>query len=124
MAKHEERERKEHEREHERKEHERERHRGGRMHKARGGKVMEHEPGKEFEDERTEGMVHEEEEGKKHGGKVKGHHPKHRMDRRARGGRMTPKEPFSGADGPNPAYARSHPPKGGTEGKGKEVHPS
>ncbi len=34
---------------------------------------------------------------KKHGGKVEGKKPEHRADKRARGGRMTPKEPFSGA---------------------------
>lgn len=56
---------------------------------AKGGKVM--------EDERTKEMEEREERGEKRGGKVKGHEAKPRMDRRARGGRMTPKSPFSGA---------------------------
>lgn len=45
--------------------------------------------------------------GKKRGGKVHGKHPGHRLDKRARGGRMTPKSPFSGADGPDLGYAKS-----------------
>lgn len=91
--------------------------------KAKGGPVMEKEPGKKMEDERTREMVSEEEEGRKRGGKVKGAHARPRADKRARGGRMTPKEPFSGADGPNPPYARSREPSPGTEGKGREVRP-
>lgn len=91
--------------------------------KADGGPVMEKEPGKKFADERTKGMEREEEEGRKHGGKVKGKMAHHRADKRARGGRMTPKEPLSGADGPNPSYARSSLPKPGMEGKGDTVHP-
>lgn len=92
--------------------------------KADGGPIMDKEPGKKFEDSQTKGMVEEEDEGHKHGGKVKGHSAKPRADRRARGGRMTPKEPLSGADGANPEYARSSLPKPGTQGKGDEVHPS
>lgn len=75
-------------------------HKGAVVHvhaKADGGKVMEKEPGKEHEDERTRSMVEEEERGEKRGGKVKGHEAKPRADRRARGGRMTPKSPFTGA---------------------------
>ena len=34
---------------------------------------------------------------KKHGGKVEGKKPEHRADKRARGGRMTPSSPLSGA---------------------------
>jgi len=33
----------------------------------------------------------------RHGGEVKGHKPGHRLDKRARGGRMTPSEPLTGA---------------------------
>jgi hypothetical protein len=89
--------------------------------RAKGGPVEPKER-KPKEDERTEEMVREEDEGHKHGGKVKGHHAMHRADRRARGGRMTPKEPFSGADGPNPSYARSHR-RSESEGVGKDVRP-
>ena len=35
--------------------------------------------------------------GKKHGGKIKGDAPKMRADKRARGGRMTPASPLTGA---------------------------
>ena len=57
--------------------------------KAEGGKVP--------ADERTDAMVKREMEGHKRGGKVAGCAPKARLDKRARGGRMTPKEPYSGA---------------------------
>ena len=53
---------------------------------------------KSKEDERTEEMVDEEEKGHKRGGEVKGKHSRHHLGKRARGGRMTPKSPFSGAD--------------------------
>ena len=56
---------------------------------------------------------------RKHGGKVKGKHPGHRLDRRARGGRMTPQSPFSGADGPDLDYAKADIPSG-AEGKGRD----
>lgn len=68
-------------------------------HKAEGGKVK--------EDERTKEMVEEEDRGEKRGGKVKGHEAKPRADRRARGGRMTPKSPLTGAGdmhGPGTSY--------------------
>lgn len=90
--------------------------------RARGGRTEPSE-GKPMEDERTKELEAKEKEGHKRGGEVKGHHSKPRMDRRARGGRMTPKEPFSGADGENPSYARSHAPSR-SEGMGKEVRPS
>lgn len=67
-------------------------HKGAVVHvhaKAKGGEVM--------EDERTKEMVEREDRGEKRGGKVKGMMAKMRHDRRARGGRMTPKSPFSGA---------------------------
>lgn len=60
--------------------------------------VVKKHGGKVKEDERTKEMVHEEEEGHKHGGKVKGEHGRHHLGRKARGGRMTPKSPFTGAD--------------------------
>jgi len=95
--------------------------------KARGGKVKdgvrEESRGmspRPMEDERTREMEEREERGEKRGGKVSGHHAKARHDRRARGGRMTPKSPFSGADGPNPSYARSHPT---TKFEGEGEHP-
>ena len=70
-----------------------------------GGPVMEDEPGKVPADERTKAMVARGMEGKKHGGSVKGDAAKHRPDKRARGGRMTPKQPLSGAgDMPHMAY--------------------
>lgn len=89
---------------------------------AKGGPVEPKER-KPKEDERTREMVDEEDEGHKHGGKVHGKHAAPRADKRARGGRMTPKEPFSGADGANPSYARSHR-SSKSEGVGKEVRPS
>ena len=57
--------------------------------KAAGGEVP--------PDARTRAMVSREKEGHKRGGMVKGAMPKARLDKRARGGRMTPKEPLSGA---------------------------
>ena len=85
--------------------------------KARGGKVM--------EDERTKEMVEREDRGEKRGGKVKGHMAKPRADRRARGGRMTPKSPFTGAGnmhGPGTSYESrlSHIDEGG---EGRETRP-
>jgi hypothetical protein len=64
------------------------------MKKAAGGSVA---PSKVPADERTNSMVKREMEGHKRGGEVKGAMPKHRLDKRARGGRMTPKSPLSGA---------------------------
>lgn len=52
------------------------------------------------------------------GGKVHGKHPGHRLDKRARGGRMTPKSPLSGADGPDLGYAKADIPSG-SEGEGR-----
>ncbi|HZT51707.1 MAG TPA: hypothetical protein VFA22_07235 [Stellaceae bacterium] len=58
----------------------------------------------------------------KRGGKVEGEETRHRVDRRARGGRMTPHSPLSGADvKPLPYYA-SVKQTGGTKGAGGERH--
>lgn len=46
--------------------------------------------------------------GHKRGGKVHGKHAGHRLDKKARGGRMTPSEPLSGADAPDLPYAKAH----------------
>jgi hypothetical protein len=86
-----------------------------RDHKAKGGAVK--------EDERTREMVDEEDRGEKRGGKVKGHMAKPRADKRARGGRMTPKSPFSGAgDAPKMSYQSKlgHIDEGG---KGRDTRP-
>lgn len=56
--------------------------------------------------------------GHKKGGKVHGHHARHRLDKRARGGRMTPSSPLSGADGPDLGYAKSNMKSAGMGGKG------
>ena len=61
----------------------------------RGGKVKEENEKKERRHEK-----------RKRGGKVHGKHPGHRLDKRARGGRMTPSSPFSGADGADLSYAK------------------
>jgi hypothetical protein len=95
-------------------------HKGAVVHvhaKAKGGKVM--------EDERTKEMVDEEDRGEKRGGGVKGMKPKARADRRARGGRMTPKSPMTGAGnmhGPGTSYESrlGHIDEGG---KGRETRP-
>lgn len=55
----------------------------------------------------------------KGGGIVRGKHPGHRLDKRARGGRMSPKSPFSGADGPDLGYAKADLPSG-SQGMGKD----
>lgn len=68
---------------------------------------------------RMHGKKHEKHEKRKRGGKVHGKHPGHRLDKRARGGRMTPKSPFSGADAPDLDYAKADVPMG-SEGKGKQ----
>lgn len=56
---------------------------------------------------------------RKAGGKVHGKHPGHRLDKRARGGRMTPKDPYSGADAKDLGYAKGDL-KAGSEGAGKD----
>jgi len=100
-------------------------HKGAVVHvhaKAAGGRMEPPEP-KAKEDERTKEMVAEEDRGEKRGGSVKGKMTKHRADRRARGGRMTPKEPFSGAGStPKMSYESklSHVDMGG---KGSEPRP-
>lgn len=81
---------------------------GRHMKKAEGGKVMGDERDHPVPpDARTKAMVAREREGQKHGGKVTGAASKPRLDKRARGGRMTPKSPFSGAGdmaGPGKSY--------------------
>jgi hypothetical protein len=64
---------------------------------AEGGRTEPKEP-KAKEDERTKEMVAEEKEGHKRGGEVKGEKARMHLGKKARGGRMTPKSPFSGAD--------------------------
>ncbi len=49
------------------------------------------------EERKHGGRMMKKKEHKKHGGKVEGHKPEHRADKRARGGRMTPASPLSGA---------------------------
>ncbi|HVO24826.1 MAG TPA: hypothetical protein VMW56_14490 [Candidatus Margulisiibacteriota bacterium] len=57
----------------------------------------------------------------KHGGKVHGKHPGHRLDRRARGGPVGKgKSPFSGADGPNLEYARGPGPESKSRAVGRD----
>jgi len=63
------------------------------MKKADGGAVDKKVPNSEP----VNSMVKREMEGRKRGGKVSGAAAKHRLDKRARGGRMTPKSPLSGA---------------------------
>ena len=95
---------------------------GRMMKKEGGGPVMEKEPGKVPADKRTDAMVAREKMGQKRGGSVKGAAAKSRPDKRARGGRMTPKSPFSGADGPGLGY-EGHYSGNDMGGKGKEPHP-
>ena len=58
--------------------------------------------------------------GHKSGGSVSGKHARHRLDKRARGGRMTPSSPLSGADGPNLGYAKANNRAVDDGGKGKD----
>lgn len=58
--------------------------------------------------------------GHKGGGKVHGHHARHRLDKKARGGRMTPSSPLSGADAPDLPYAKAHMKSAGEGGKGRD----
>lgn len=106
----------EHHSEHEHKAH----HKGHVAHvhmhmKKRGGEVM--------EDERTREMEEREERGEKRGGAVKGEKPKHRMDKRARGGRMTPKSPLSGAGHMTHMPYEGHLTHNDMGGKGREPRP-
>lgn len=92
-------------------------HKGAVVHvhaKKAGGKVM--------EDERTKEEVRDEMDGHKRGGHVEGKKARMRPDRRARGGRMTPKSPFSGADTGRASYVSK---LSGNDmgGKGKEPRP-
>lgn len=94
-------------------------HKGHVMHvhmKKDGGKVM--------EDERTKEMVEREDRGEKRGGAVKGAAPKHRADKRARGGRMTPKSPMSGAGNVSHMPYEGHLTMNDMGGKGREPRPS
>lgn len=115
------------EREEERKE---KRRRGGAIQtRARGGEIEaeREKKGKEprmpkpKEDERTKEMVEEEEKSRKFGGKVGGAAPRVHLGRRARGGRMTPKSPFSGADVKHMSYETTL--KGVDEGGGGKGGP-
>lgn len=88
---------------------------GGRF--ARGG-IIDGMP--ESGGKKTEIKEKPSQSGHKSGGKVHGHHARHRLDKHARGGRMTPKSPLSGADGPDLSYAKARMPEGAGEGgKGK-----
>jgi hypothetical protein len=73
----------------------------GRMthHEGLKNEVVHHEEGMKPLKRKHGGRTkkHEGKEHKKHGGEVKGEKSAHRIDKRARGGRMTPKEPLSGA---------------------------
>lgn len=83
-------------------------------HKA-GGKVV--------EDERTKEMVAREEDGQKRGGMVKGKAPKARADKRARGGRMTPKSPMTSAANVSHMPYEGQLSQNDTGGKGKDTQP-
>jgi hypothetical protein len=86
-------------------------------HKAEGGEVhgMLHEHKHDGKDRHHEKL----EVTKKRGGKVEGKKAHHRLDRRARGGRMTPSSPLSGASVKEPSYAHGDL-KAGSEGMGRE----
>jgi hypothetical protein len=93
--------------------------------KAHGGKVEGVErKEKPMEDERTEEMEKREMRGEKRGGAVKGGAAKHRPDKRARGGRMTPKEPMSGAGNMTKMSYEGSYSSNDTGGKGREPRPS
>lgn len=66
-----------------------------RHERKRGGGIPGEEKIKEGEREDDE---------RKRGGKVHGEKPKHRLDKRARGGAMTPKSPLTGAGGGKPPF--------------------
>lgn len=93
-------------------------HKGAVVHvhaKKDGGEVM--------EDERTKEMTEREERGEKRGGPVKGKKTKERHDRRARGGRMTPKSPFTGAGNMTHMSYESKLSHTDDGGKGRETRP-
>lgn len=83
-------------------------------HRATGGGIAGRAGGGKIDGEPESGghpvKLHEQksESGHKRGGKVHGKHAAHRLDKRARGGRMTPSEPLSGADAPDLPYAKAH----------------
>ena len=56
---------------------------------------MKHDEGRK--ERKHGGRLEKKKEHRKRGGKVEGKKPEHRMDKRARGGRMTPASPLSGA---------------------------
>lgn len=96
----------------------------GRHMKAEGGKVEGVEKAsKPMEDERTREMVDREKMGQKRGGSVKGKPAMHRADKRARGGRMTPKEPLSGAGNMSHMPYEGHYSGNDMGGKGKDPRP-
>lgn len=64
-----------------------------RAHKDHGGKGVAYSGGKS----KVASEAMSKDDGFKHGGKVPGHKGKHRMDKRARGGRTGGKSPFSSA---------------------------
>ena len=119
--------RKDHEKKHEGEHHK------GRHHRARGGEMkIDGEP--EIGGHPVKESEKPAQSGRKHGGKVHGKHPGHRLDKRrrgghvehkehhmerARGGRMTPKDPLSGADAPDLGYAKGNL-SAGSEGEGKD----
>jgi hypothetical protein len=57
---------------------------------------------------------------RKFGGKIEGAKPEMRLDKRARGGRMTPKSPLSGASVKEKSFARSTVPSINEGGEGAE----
>lgn len=85
---------------------------GASMHERKRGGMI---PG----EKKIETAEHDDEEGRRRGGKVHGEKPAHRLDKRARGGRMTPKSPLSGAGGGTPPFP--HPPMPMDEGGAGKV---
>jgi hypothetical protein len=94
---------------------------GGVVARARGGGVSPAPTAANYPDvakiERDHHRIRVE---KKRGGAVEGKKAAHRIDKRARGGRMTPGSPFSGADAPNLGYATGAGPESKPEGRGKD----
>ncbi len=78
-----------------------------RDHKARGGRM---------EKKDHEKMMPR----RKAGGAVHGKAPMHRLDKKARGGRMTPGSPFSGADTKPLGFEHDQIPSVDEGGKGKD----
>lgn len=90
---------------------------GGELKRAKGGKIPD---GGQVGDIEERGH-HEIKVSRKRGGKVDGEKPMHRADKRARGGRMTPHDPFSGAASEQMPYERGQEPtKSRGEGKDRD----